>query len=457
MLTIHSNRSFLLTDDRGDIADTRETGLYHEDTRFLCSWRLLLDGKPPLPLTAAATRPDLARSSLLALARLQGRGVDKVSGEEPGKILHEYRTGDLAGARRFIPKFPYYGTIDATPLFVIVLHEYWRWTGDRGLVETLREPLRRALAWIGDYGDRDRDGYLEYLLEAPTGLANQGWKDSGDSVRFRDGRLAEGPIALCEVQGYVYDAKVRGAELLALLGEARDAARHRSAAAELKARFNRDYWLEGRGTFALALDGRKRQVDALTSNPGHLLWSGIVAEDKAARVARSLLDPALFSGWGVRTMAAGEGGYNPVSYHNGSVWPHDNSLAAMGMARYGFHAEAARLIRAQLDAAAFYPDARLPELFAGYERERFGVPVDYPTSNRPQAWAAGAVLLFLRAMLGVIPDAAAGEGELRPFLAKGIGRLRVRGLRVGSAPRAIEVERAGSTVRARWLEQPGQP
>lgn len=443
-----------------DIASLRLAGEDASAGEYLIAagipWFVALFGRDTL-IAAYQTLPffpELARGSLLALARHQGRAVDPVSGEEPGKILHEHRVGDLAGARRLIPKFPYYGTVDATPLFVIVLHEYFQWTGDRDLLARLAEPLRRALAWLDEWGDRDGDGYLEYLREGRTGLANQGWKDSHDSVRFRDGRIADGAIALCEVQGYAWDARRRGAALLELLGDDEGAARQRAAAADLAARFDRDFWLEERDCYAEALDGEKRPVDALTSNAGHLLWSGLCPPARAARLARTLLGESLWSGWGVRTMGASEAGYNPVSYHNGAVWPHDNSLLAAGLARYGFAEAAGRIVRGLLDAASWYPDARLPELFAGYARDPYGIPVEYPTSNRPQAWAAGAVPLFVRTLLGIEVDAARGRIVLRPFLPDGVGRLRVRDLRVGGGRLDVELVRDGDRVRARVHHEP---
>ncbi len=274
----------------------------------------------------------------------------------------------------------------------------FRLTGDLEFIRSLRPNLLAALGWLERYGDRDGDGYVEYIRESKVGLENQGWKDSWDSVRFRDGRLAEPPIALCEVQGYAYAARLGLAEVLEALGEGGEAARLRAAAAGLKARFNQDFWLEDRQFFAEALDGRKNRVDSLTSNGGQALWTGIVAGDRAAEAVRRLLGPEFFSGWGIRTMAAGEGGYNPVSYHNGSVWPHDNSLILAGLARYGFYDGAAQLTGALLEALGFQPEFRFPELFAGYGRDEAPFPVDYPTACRPQARATGSV--FFSTMLG---------------------------------------------------------
>jgi len=292
-------------------------------------------------------------------------------------------------------------------LFLILLDEYERWTGDTERVLRLEPNARAALAWIDHDGDRDGDGYVEYeRRNTNTGLENQCWKDSWNSILFADGTLAAGPIATCEIQGYVYDAKRRSARLARDVWDDPElAARLEDEAAALKERFNADFWLPEREFFALALDGDKRQVDSLTSNIGHLLWSGIVADDKADAVARHLLGPKLFSGWGVRTMAQGERGYNPLGYHLGTVWPHDCSLIAAGLARYGYRDEAARIAFAVLEAAAFFRH-RLPEVFAGFARHHTGFPVVYPTASSPQAWAAATPVLLLQAVLGLVPDRA---------------------------------------------------
>jgi len=367
---------------------------------------------------------ELAATTLKVLAARQATEVDDFRDAEPGKILHEIRFGELTYFDER-PHSPYFGTADATPLFLVLLDEYERWTGDTELVRRLEPNARAALQWIDDYGDRDGDGFVEYeRRNKQTGLENQCWKDSWDSIRFSDGSIAEGPIATCEIQGYVYDAKVRCARL------ARDvwnddhlAARLELEAAELRRRFGEHFWIAERGFYALALDGQKRRVDSLTSNIGHLLWSGIVDEDKADRVVEHLMDDALFSGWGVRTMAEGEGGYNPIRYHNGTVWPHDNSLIALGLSRYGYREEAARIAQAVLEAATYF-HYRLPEVFAGYRRGRTSFPVEYPTASSPQAWATGTPLAFLRVLLGLEPD----EDELisDPWLPDRIGRIELR-------------------------------
>ena len=307
----------------------------------------------------------------------------------------------------------------------MLLDEYERWTGDTELVRELEPNACAALQWIDEHGDRDGDGYVEYeRRNKETGLQNQCWKDSWDSIRFADGAIAKGPIATCEIQGYVYGAKVRCARLAReFWNDAQLADRLEREAEALQERFDRDFWVAARECYAEALDGEKRPVDSITSNMGHLLWSGIVDDDKADAVADHLLSDALFSGWGIRTMAEGEGGYNPIRYHNGTVWPHDNSLIAHGLARYGFREEAARVSLAILEAATFFR-YRLPEVFAGYRRTRTSFPVEYPTASSPQAWATGTPLLLLRILLGLEPD---GE-ELRfdPYLPQGISQIELR-------------------------------
>ncbi len=367
-------------------------------------WFMALFGRDSLitSLQALPFAPELAETTLRVLGLRQGTRVDPFRDEEPGKILHESRQGELTAFEER-PHSPYFGSADATPLFLILLDEYERWSGDARLVRELERAARAALEWIDRFGDRDGDGYVEYQRGMETGLDNQCWKDSPGSILFADGSQSRLPRACCEIQGYVYDARVRMARLARL--HFRDealAVKLERQAAELKRRFNRDFWLPDRGFFALALDGDKRQVDSLTSNIGHLLWSGIVDDDKVDAVVRALMGDALYSGWGVRTMGSGEGGYNPIGYHVGTVWPHDNSIIALGLRRVGRREEAARLAFGILEAAAFFDD-RLPEAFAGYERARTRFPVEYPTACSPQAWATGAPLLLLRALLGLEP------------------------------------------------------
>ncbi len=368
-------------------------------------WFMTLFGRDSMIVSYQALpfTSELAEATLQALAQQQGRRVDDFRDEEPGKIMHEMRFGEMTAFEER-PHSPYYGAADATPLFLILLDEVERWTGNAELVRQLEMEARAALTWIDKYGDRNGDGYVEYSRRnTETGLVNQCWKDSWNSILFADGTLSRLPRATCEIQGYVYDAKMRAAHLAREFWHDPELAdRLEKEAAELKHRFNRDFWLEDREFFALAIDGDGRKVDALTSNIGHLLWSGIVEEDKAEAVVRHLMGPHLYSGWGVRTMAEGEGGYNPIGYHLGTVWPHDNAFIAMGLRRYGYREEAARVAMGMLEAATYFK-GRLPEAFAGYPRQLTEFPVEYPTACSPQAWASGAPLLLLRAILGLEP------------------------------------------------------
>ena len=347
--------------------------------------------------------PELAGGTLRVLAATQAAVDDPERDAEPGKIIHELRRGKaaLAWTDR------YYGTVDATPLFLVLLSELWRWTDDPTLPLELEEAARRALAWIDGFADLDGDGFVEYERRSPQGIRNQTWKDSGDSMVFRDGALARGPIAPAEVQGYVFDAKLRLAEIAREVWQDETlAGRLEEDAAELRRRFDEAFWLGGRGFYALGLDGDKRPLDSLTSNLGHLLWSGIVEGQRRESVADLLMGDELWSGWGVRTMAVGEGAYNPLVYHDGTVWPHDNSLVAWGLARSGRPHDSARILHAMVEAAAHF-DYRLPEVFAGFARQETGFPVVYPTASSPQAWAAATPVLLLQVVLGLVPDRVA--------------------------------------------------
>ena len=347
---------------------------------------------------------ELARTTLRTLAAYQATEVDDFRDAEPGKVLHEVRFGELTYFDER-PQSPYYGSSDATPLFVILLDEYERWTGDTDLARELERPARAALTWLDRYGDRDGDGFVEYeRRNAATGLENQCWKDSWNSIVHPDGSLASLPRATCELQGYAYDARVRGARLAREVWQDEELASSLEAtAADLRARFDAAYWVEDGGFYALALDGDKRPVRTLASNMGHLLWSGLVPESRVDRVVAHLMGEALFTGWGVRSLASGQLAYNPIGYHVGTVWPHDSSIIAAGLTRYGRHAEAARIAEAMLEAAAHFLH-RLPEVFAGYPRALTHAPMAYPTASSPQAWAAGAPLLLLRTILGMEPQ-----------------------------------------------------
>ena len=392
-------------------------------------WFMTMFGRDSIftSLQALPFVPELAATTLRELGLRQGTRVDDFREEDPGRILHEMRYGELTAFEER-PHSPYYGSADATPLFVVLLDEYERWTGDRRLVRELEYEARAAFSWIDEYADLMGDGYIRYQRRnEQTGLENQCWKDSWDSISYRDGRLPGFPRATCELQGYAYDAKIRGARLARLVW--RDpgyADQLEKQAAALKRRFNRDFWVKDGEYFALALDTEGNPVDALASNNGHLLWSGIVEKSKARAVARQITGPRLFSGWGVRILAEGEGRFNPIGYHVGTVWPFDNSFIAWGLRRYGFKAEAARIAAGILDAAEFF-GGRLPEAFGGYQRSLTNYPVQYPTACSPQAWSTGAPLLLLRTMLGLEP---VGENLIiDPALPAGIGHLELLDIR----------------------------
>jgi glycogen debranching enzyme len=382
--------------------------------------------------------PTLGLGVVETLARFQGVDVNPATEEEPGRILHEMRFGAATGLALGGGQV-YYGTIDATALFVMLLGELHRWGLSDQTVRRLLPHADAALAWIDDFGDRDGDGYVEYQRSTPSGLANQGWKDSWDGIVFADGWLAQPPIALCEVQGYSYAAFLARAEIARALGDEATRSHYLAKAARLKEAFNRDFWLDDRGWFAIGLDADKRPIDALASNMGHCLWTGIVDPAKATSVAEQLVSPAMFSGWGIRTLATSMSAYNPVSYHNGSVWPHDNALCAAGLMRYGFVEEAHRVIEGLL-AVATANRGRLPELFAGLAREEISVPAAYPTSCVPQAWAAAAPLLLLRTMLRLDPGAVENELWIAPVLPRSIRRCRVEGVDVAGRRITIEVD-----------------
>ena len=381
--------------------------------------------------------PDLATGVLQTLARFQGTEIDPRHEEEPGRILHEMRFGDAASLSLGGGSI-YYGTADATPLFVMLLGELRRWGVARELVDELLPNAARAIEWIEHFGDSDGDGYVEYRRATDRGLANQGWKDSWDGIRYGDGRVAEAPIALAEVQAYTYGAYLASAHFAFEAGDTVSYERFRSKAAHLKANFNRDFWLEEKGWFAVGLDADKKPIDSLTSNIGHCLWTGIIDEDKARQVAQALVSPAMFTGWGLRTLSSDTGGYNPISYHCGSVWPHDTAIVAAGLARYGFDGAAQQLIFGLLDAASAQ-GGRLPELFSGLDRGELEVPVGYPTSCSPQAWAAASPLLCLRTLLRLDPWIPYGKTWLCPNLPAGIGYLKVEGIPLAGSRVTVEV------------------
>ena len=374
--------------------------------------------------------PDFARGSLDILGSLQAREQDDYRDAEPGKILHEIRYGELAHFK-LIPHTPYYGTADATPLYLITLNAAWRATGDRALLERHLETAEGCLSWIDDYGDRDGDGFQEYQTRSPVGYENMGWKDSGDSVVYPDGSLVKGPKALCELQGYVYDAWLRMSEVFDELGKPGRARELRKKAAVLFKRFNEDFWDEELGFYAFALDGEKKKVLTVASNPGHCLASGIVPPERAAKVVRRLMAPDMWSGWGIRTLSALHPAFNPYNYQTGSVWPHDNAFIALGFKRYGFGAEAARIARDISGAASHFLFNQLPELYTALDRDETNFPVQYLGANIPQAWAAGSVFALMQAMLGFRPDAPRGKLHVDPLLPEWLPDLTIFDLHVG--------------------------
>ena len=399
--------------------------------------------------------PGPARDSLQVLAEHQGTKVDDWRDEEPGKILHEIRKGELAGAG-LLPHTPYFGSVDATPWFLILLAQYFRWTNDLGFVKEMLPAAEAALRWIDEYGDLDGDGFVEYRSRSSRGLRNHGWKDAHDSVMHADGSMAEPPIALAEVQAYVYMARTRMADVYSALEDYEQAVRLRDQATVLRRRFQEAFWVEEDGFFAGALDGDKRPVRTPVSNPGHGLYCGILEPGRAEVVARRLFEPDMFSGWGIRTMSKDAAGYNPMSYHNGTVWPHDNALIAAGLKRYGFLDQTNRVATAMFEAAQFADYLRLPELFCGFTRRTPSPPVQYPVACSPQAWAAGAPFLLLQAMLGI--SAAAHENVLtvnKPHMPTWLNEVEIRNLRVGDSTLSLVFRREGETTGFSLLSREG--
>ena len=397
-------------------------------------WFVTIFGRDSLivSLQNMMINPGFARGALKKLAQFQAHEMDDWRDAEPGKILHELRFGELAHFHR-IPHTPYYGTADATPLYLIVLHEAWKWLGDIGLLLEHREVAIGCLDWIDRFGDLDGDGFQEYKTRSSQGYENVGWKDSGDAVVYPDGSQVKQPKALCELQGYVFDAWNRMAEVFDALGEQDRARELRRKAAELQRKFEERFWCEEAGFYAFTLDPEKKAVATIASNTGHLLWSGIASRDRAEKVMKRFFDPDLWSGWGIRTLSSSNPAYNPYSYQRGSVWPHDNGIIAMGFKRYGFSAEAARIARDISEAASYFAGYRLPELYAGVERRPGNFPVQYLGANVPQAWAAGSVFHLVQAILGLQADAPNRRLYVDPQLPKWLPDVTLRSLAVADA------------------------
>ncbi len=395
-------------------------------------------------LQTLAYEPQIAEQTIRLLAQYQGARIDEWRDEQPGKILHELRRGELARLNE-IPQTPYYGSVDSTPLFLILIGEHAHWTGDLKLFHELRANIERALHWIDTYGDEGNNGYLSYSTKSKKGLGNQGWKDSGDSIMNANGSLASPPIALVEVQGYVYRAKLLIAELYARSGDETTASRLRKQAEDLKVRFNRDFWLDDKDFYAIALQKDGRPAAVISSNPGQALWAGIIDESRAAAVVRHLTATEMFTGWGVRTLSAKAPRANPVGYHLGTVWPHDNSIITAGLRRYGFDRQALEVFNGILQAARYFEHYRLPEVFAGFSRKQFKVPVRYPVACHPQAWAAGSVPFMVTSLLGIIPDAFHGRLRIvRPVLPENVNELDFRAIKIGRGSADLHFHRSAS-------------
>jgi glycogen debranching enzyme len=441
-----------------------------EDLRILCDdlptglfptagvpWYAVPFGRDALitAIQTLALNPDLAGGTLRYLARHQGKKVDPYTEEEPGRIHHEMRFGELANLK-LIPHTPYYGTVDATPLFLVLLVELIDWTGDLGILAELWPNVVAALEWISTYGDSDGDGFLEHADSARSWLRNQGWKDSGDSLLQPDGQQVEQPAALVEVQGYVYQALAGLGRILRREGRTSEAQHLEEKAAALRRDFNRCYWMPEEGYLAQALDRHKRSVEMVSSNAGHALWSGVLDPRRSRSVVRRLVAPDMFSGWGIRTLSSTAVSYNPMSYHNGSIWPHDNSIIAAGMRRYGFREEPELVARSILEACMRFGDLRPPELFCGFSRDtKFGSPPgEYLVSCSPQAWAAGALFHFLQILVGVEVRSLEGKLRIDPVETCLYRRLRVEGMRVADGLLDFTVENTRSGVRVKVDRKP---
>jgi glycogen debranching enzyme len=444
-----------------DMAALRLTHVGESDDGFVPAagvpWFVTVFGRDSLivSLQNLMVYPDFSRGALSVLGACQAQEVDDYRDAQPGKILHEIRGGELA-ERKLIPHTPYYGTADATALYLITLSEAWKWLGDDNLFLKHKQVAEKCLEWIDRYGDLDGDGFQEYQTRSPQGYENMAWKDAGDSVMYPDGTPVRGPKALCELQGYTYDAWLRIARAYEHFGKMDAAANLRRKAEDLRQRFERQFWCEEARFYAYALDGDKKQVKTIASNPGHLLWSGIASQERGAHVVARLLEPDMWSGWGIRTLSSENPAYNPYSYQNGSVWPHDNGIIAMGCKRYGFAKEAAMIARDISEAASYFVFYRLPELYAGTKKEPGGFPVQYLGANVPQAWAAGSVFHLLHAILGLDANAHKKTLYIDPVLPHWLPDITLHNLRVGRSTVTLRFWAEKDTTRYDVLDCNGE-
>ncbi|MEJ1932537.1 glycogen debranching N-terminal domain-containing protein [Nostoc sp. NIES-2111] len=406
-------------------------------------------------LQTMAVYHEFARGTLVRLAQLQATEWDNWHDAQPGKMLHELRRDELTKLNK-LPYNPYYGTVDTTILWIITLAETYSWNADLAMLNECKSPLEKALKWIDKYGDFDNDGFVEYITRSGHGLRNQGWKDSGESMVYPNGKLVEPPIALCEVQGYVYDAWLKAALIYEVWGEQEQAKKLRQKAEELYQRFNDRFWMEDEGFYCLGLDNNKQQIKSIASNPGQLLWSGIVPQERAKKVQERLFQKDMWCGWGVRTLSSQNQGYNPISYQRGSVWPHDNSIIAAGLKRYGYDKEVNHIAEGIFAAASYFQAGRMPELFAGIERQDDNFPVPYPDANIPQAWAAGAIFLLIRSILGLEANAPQRKLKVQPCLPECLPDLELSNLSVGDAKVSLRFWREREQTYWKVTHQDGE-
>ena len=455
--SIEPDDEFLRSALTQNVTDFRSLLVHHEEQKIIAAgipWYAVPFGRDGIiaALQTLTVQPEVAVHTLRFLAATQGVAYHEWTEEQPGKIMHELRSGEMARCGE-VPHTPYYGTVDATPLFIILLHETFNWMGDVSFLEEMLPAAEAALGWIDRDGDADGDGFLEYERRCSRGLVNQGWKDSFDAIIFPDGRLAEGPIALVEVQGYVYDAKFRMADIYYRLGRTREANDLMQEAQWLRTRIDDDFWVPDTGYYALALDGEKCQVPTISSNPGHLLWSRVPSRRVAQRVRDVLMREDMFSGWGIRTLGRDQLCFNPISYHNGTIWPHDNALIAQGLCHYGFKSAAERVFEGLFEAGLHFRGNRLPELFCGMTRATNDFPVLYPVACDPQAWASGAYFQILHGLLGLQPDANRNELRINePHVPRRLSRITYRNLRMKHSRISLEFTRSAGRTAAHVLQ-----